>query len=201
MKRLTAIVAILVLVVLGGAILPAEESAANPDILKTLPKELHFAFSEFTMEVNYDVPILDYIRAGKYDEIVLEEDRYAECPRVGFGTKKVVAKMWVPKDPLCEDDTIAVLDKTGYRTANLWELCAFGLGCPEFQRHLGIASLFRFVSKGGSEFSPYLGGEYPPAWSAAGKNPQKTRNRILGLRKSSPKVGSCAGYIFLVVKK
>jgi len=112
----------------------------------------------FKVAVNYARPLMEMIRAGKYDYV--NSDIIAKhFPVKGKDILPVELELVHLNKYISSDDAIAEIKQRGFRPAKIEELLAFGEKYPEEQRKYPIVALGSvWRSWRGIRDVPYLGG-------------------------------------------
>ncbi len=120
------------------------------------PLGIRATITSYSMSVDYDRPVKDGIKAGKYDW--KNDDITAEhFPSQETGTKDATVELFHYGKDISTDEVIADMDKHGYRPATLKEILALGEKHPDLQREfpiIGLGSVWR--SPPGGRYCPYL---------------------------------------------
>jgi hypothetical protein len=93
----------------------------------------------FTINVNYDLPLEEMVKAGKYDWVNREitTDKF---PSKRKGTAVIDVDLIFFNRDMEWDEVLLALDKMGYRPAELPELLAFGAKYPDIQKNFPIVA-------------------------------------------------------------
>ena len=130
MKRITILMLIMPLAAI--AIFDASCATINTRIAKDT--------TVFKVVVNYNQSLTDMVKAGKFDwtnpDIVSEH-----FPTINSGETTIDLELYQFKHGVWSYEVVELLDKAGYRPANIFELLAFEARYPDRQRKYPIVVL------------------------------------------------------------